>query len=150
MDSLLNYSTLENCLNRIDKLEKNQKKLWGKMSCDQMLNHCKKPLDLAMGNLDVPSVSWPIKILAQLFIKRKLYNNSPWVKNTRTIDVFLVKDHYSFENEKEQLKKSLMAFYKAMKNNLLKPHPYFGYFTQDQWGKVQFKHLDHHLRQFGV
>ncbi|NND11366.1 MAG: DUF1569 domain-containing protein, partial [Flavobacteriaceae bacterium] len=30
------------------------------------------------------------------------------------------------------------------------PHPSFGYYTKDQWGKTQYKHLDHHLRQFGV
>ena len=30
------------------------------------------------------------------------------------------------------------------------PHPAFGYFTREQWGQMQYKHLDHHLRQFGV
>ena len=30
------------------------------------------------------------------------------------------------------------------------PHPIFGAFTHQQWGQLQYKHLDHHLRQFGV
>ncbi|MBL0146112.1 MAG: DUF1569 domain-containing protein [Chitinophagaceae bacterium] len=31
-----------------------------------------------------------------------------------------------------------------------KVHPFFGKFTGDQWGKFMYKHLDHHLQQFGV
>ena len=30
------------------------------------------------------------------------------------------------------------------------PHPVFGSFTPEQWGQMQYKHLDHHLRQFNV
>jgi len=30
------------------------------------------------------------------------------------------------------------------------PHPSFGEFTKEQWGQLEYKHLDHHLRQFGV
>ncbi|MGB5666410.1 MAG: DUF1569 domain-containing protein, partial [Maribacter sp.] len=29
-------------------------------------------------------------------------------------------------------------------------HPLFGEFTVEQWGQMEFKHLDHHLKQFGV
>jgi hypothetical protein len=29
-------------------------------------------------------------------------------------------------------------------------HPMFGKMTADQWGRSMWKHLDHHLRQFGV
>lgn len=30
------------------------------------------------------------------------------------------------------------------------PHPFFGKLTSEQWGKGIYKHLDHHLKQFGV
>jgi hypothetical protein len=30
------------------------------------------------------------------------------------------------------------------------PHPFFGNYTPEQWGVFQWKHIDHHLRQFGV
>jgi hypothetical protein len=29
-------------------------------------------------------------------------------------------------------------------------HPAFGPLTPAQWGALSFRHLDHHLRQFGV
>jgi len=29
-------------------------------------------------------------------------------------------------------------------------HPFFGTLSADEWGKLTWKHIDHHLRQFGV
>ena len=29
-------------------------------------------------------------------------------------------------------------------------HPFFGTLTGKQWGETQYKHVDHHFRQFGV
>ena len=29
-------------------------------------------------------------------------------------------------------------------------HPKFGPLTQSEWGRLAWKHRDHHLRQFGV
>ena len=37
-----------------------------------------------------------------------------------------------------------------LKTEIWNPHPMFGKFTMEQWGKMEYKHLDHHLRQFGV
>ena len=31
-----------------------------------------------------------------------------------------------------------------------KKHPVFGEFTAEQWGKMQYKHLNHHFSQFGI
>ncbi len=30
------------------------------------------------------------------------------------------------------------------------PHPVFGRLSVDDWGRLSWKHLDHHLRQFGL
>ena len=30
------------------------------------------------------------------------------------------------------------------------PHSFFGPLTPDEWAILMYKHLDHHLRQFGV
>ncbi|TPW11975.1 MAG: hypothetical protein FD129_1557, partial [bacterium] len=32
----------------------------------------------------------------------------------------------------------------------LEPHPFFGNLNIDEWGRLSWKHLDHHLRQFGA
>jgi hypothetical protein len=30
------------------------------------------------------------------------------------------------------------------------PHSFFGRLTPEEWAILMYKHLDHHLRQFGV
>jgi hypothetical protein len=30
------------------------------------------------------------------------------------------------------------------------PHAFFGSLTPDEWAILMYKHLDHHLRQFGA
>jgi len=30
------------------------------------------------------------------------------------------------------------------------PHTFFGRMTADEWGILMYKHIDHHLQQFGV
>jgi hypothetical protein len=53
--------------------------------------------------------------------------------------------------EKEALLELVNKFYASGPAGITKfPHPFFGSFTPDQWGKSMYKHLDHHLRQFGV
>lgn len=150
MKSILHISTLNNCLKRIDQLDSKQKPLWGKMSVDQMLIHCKKPLELAVGDLTLPAIPWLVKLFLRLFSKRSFYNNTPWKKNLPTLKEFKVKEHYDVEKAKLELKELLITFHHKNLNNELKSHPYLGVFSQEQWGKVQFKHLDHHLKQFGV
>ena len=31
-----------------------------------------------------------------------------------------------------------------------KKHPVFGFMTKEQWSKSGWKHIDHHLKQFGA
>ena len=44
----------------------------------------------------------------------------------------------------------LIEFESQKKREEWKPHPGFGYFTKQQWGQMQYKHLGHHFRPFGV
>ena len=30
------------------------------------------------------------------------------------------------------------------------PHTFFGHLTADEWARLMYKHIDHHLKQFGV
>jgi hypothetical protein len=63
----------------------------------------------------------------------------------------VVKDERDFEEEKNRLQELINEFYsKGPDKAGLYPHPMFGKFTDTQWGQAMYKHLDHHLRQFGV
>ena len=82
--------------------------------------------------------------------KGMMYNDKPWKQNLPTAKEFIVTNTKEFEKEKTQLISLLEEFNQKNENKALPPHPIFGSFTNEQWGKMQYKHLDHHLRQFGA
>lgn len=149
MKNIFNQLHTEEILNRIDKLSPNSKPQWGKMDVAQMLAHCSSFQDIAMGN-SFPARGW-LGILIGNFVKPIFYNDKPLAQNMSTIPTILIVDEKEFEIEKERLKQKIIIF----QNNgpegcTTHPHPFFGKLASEQWGKGIYKHLDHHLKQFGV
>jgi hypothetical protein len=58
---------------------------------------------------------------------------------------------YDFELAKQELIGKFSRFASegpaAIK---IKKHPFWGNMTEEDWNTLMWKHLDHHLRQFGV
>lgn len=150
MDTLFNTETQQNILNRINNLNEKSQPNWGKMDVAQMLLHCQKPLEVANGNLQLNTkVGFAKKMLLKLF-KNSMYNDKPWQKNLGTVREFKITDAQEFTSQKDKLV-SVVNEFSQLKNKTNWPsHPFFGDFNTDQWGKMQYKHLDHHLTQFGV
>ena len=147
MKSLFEASTYTAVLERLDTLSPDSNPQWGKMNVAQMLHHCQKPFEIAVHEKDF---GLKPNILIKLFFKKSLYNDSPFRKNLPTVKSFKIVDERDFNTEKKELKELVNAFYTLREKENWKPHPVFGSFTTEQWGKLQYKHLDHHLRQFGV
>lgn len=139
----------EEILNRIDKLSPNSKPEWGKMKVAQMLAHCSAFQDIAMGHSS-PARGW-LGILIGNFVKPMFYNDKPVARNMSTISTILIEDEREFEAEKEKLKEKIITFqHNGPEKCTTHPHAFFGTLTPEQWGKGIYKHLDHHLKQFGV
>ena len=84
-------------------------------------------------------------------MKANYYNEKPWGKNVPTLPGLTIKDERIFETEKQQLIALVHKFHQSDSDKMDSfPHPFFGTLTKDQWGKGMYKHLDHHLQQFGV
>jgi hypothetical protein len=150
MKSLFETSGYEDVLSRIEQLDKNASPIWGTMSINQMLKHCQGPLEVGIGKKQLTGNIGFIKKMVFKLFKFTMYNDKPWKPNLPTVSDYVVKDELDFNSEKLALIEIINKFSK-MKNNTNWPeHPYFGTFTTQQWGKLQYKHLDHHLRQFGV
>ncbi|MBI3766493.1 MAG: DUF1569 domain-containing protein [Ignavibacteriales bacterium] len=83
--------------------------------------------------------------------KKKLISDEPWKHNMPTDKSFVVADQRNFEEEKKALIGSVQRFAQGGQNGVSKdPHPFFGSLTAQEWDKLMWNHLDHHLRQFGV
>ena len=148
MKSLFDSNTHQEVLQRIEKLDEHKKPLWGKMNVTQMMKHSQKPLQVANGKL---ALNRPNPIMRFVFklVKSSLYDDKPWKKSLPTAKEFIVKDTEDFQTEKNRLILEINEFEKKSTNLHWPEHPVFGKFTTEQWGKMQYKHLDHHLKQFG-
>lgn len=149
MENLYNKTVYESVLNRVNNLSSSTQRQWGKMNAAQMLAHCKEAFKVPLTEKPMPRM-----LMGYIFgwaIKSKLYNDEPWKKNLPTAPNFRITDNRDFENEKQELLDLLNQFYTLGPGKTgLYPHPMFGKFTSVQWGQAMYKHLDHHLQQFGV
>ena len=149
MLSLFDKNTYTDTINRLNALSPDAKALWGKMNVAQMLAHCKEAFKIPLSDIKPPRMLAGI-IFSWMF-KSKLYNDKPWGKNLPTSPDFKIKGERDFYIEKLKLSELIAKFYSAGPGGVGKfPHPFFGKFTPEQWGKSMYKHLDHHLKQFGV
>jgi len=84
------------------------------------------------------------------WVKQMILSERPFKKGLPTDKSFLITDDRDFNREKNHLTK-LVARFQAEQNRIGKvPHPFFGKMTASEWGTSMYKHLDHHLQQFGV
>ena len=149
MKSLFDTSAYNEIQERVDLLSENSQPQWGKMNVAQMLSHCKNPLAVALGKKSLKKPNLFMRLLYKSF-KSAMYNDTPWKKNLATPKEYKVDSPKVFQTEKSELKELLAAFYEQRSRGEWDPHPSFGHFTHDQWGQLQYKHMDHHLRQFDV
>lgn len=149
IQSIYDKSSYDEIINRIHKLSPVSEKLWGTMNVAQMLAHCKTGMEVALGEKKVKRIFIGY-ILGPLF-KSSFYNEKPFQKNIATAELFKMSGQFNFEAEKESLIKKILQFSEGGPSKCTAaPHGFFGHLTPEQWGIGMYKHLDHHLRQFGV
>lgn len=149
MKNLFDIETYKEITDRINKLTPQTEKKWGKMDVAQMMAHCLEAFKVPVSEKELPRMF--IGRLIGWMMKSKLYNESPWKKSLPTAPNFIIKDTRDFEVEKKKLLSIVEVFYTKNTTGIGdKIHPLFGKLTAEQWGKSMYKHLNHHLEQFGV
>ena len=148
MKSLLDKHVREELFARITLLNDNTNPQWGKMNVYQMLWHCTKWDDMMLGRMKVKQM-----FLGRLFGKRALKNvlkdEAMLGRNAPTAAELLMKDRAGdIAMQKAALIKGISEYeYYDFAHSI---HPFFGAMTREEVGRFAYKHLDHHLRQFGV
>jgi len=146
MKSLFETEAFDEVQSRLQQLTPEAQRIWGKMSVAQMLWHCQFPLKLAIKNEDKGVKG---NAIVRWLFKKSMYSDKPWRKNLPTAPGLKATEEKDFSVEFEKLQQLVQEFHKVKDREEWSPHPLFGTFTPKQWGQMQYKHLDHHLRQFG-
>jgi hypothetical protein len=136
-------------LERIERLKPDSPAQWGKMNSAQMLAHCNASFETAMGK---KVFKWTLigRILGTL-MKRRILGEKQFDRNSPTDKSYIFPGNVGFAAEKEKIISSVRKFSEGGPAVCtVHPHPFFGKFTPAQWAVFEWKHLDHHLRQFGV
>jgi hypothetical protein len=148
MNNLFEPAIAVAILSRLQKIHADTKPLWGKMNAAQMMAHCQAPFEVYFGNLKLKRGL--IGILFGGIAKKKLSSEKPWKRNLPTAKEFIVTDDKNFEEERNKLIELINRFNTQNSRDSVFIHPFFGKMTADEWGLLGYKHLDHHLQQFGV
>lgn len=137
-------------IDRINLLKPNTTSDWGKMSVSQMLAHCNVTYEMVFDTKhSKPNIF--LRIMMQAFVKKIVVSDVPYKKNSQTAPAFKIEDSRDFENEKSRLIKFIEQTQELGKANFdQKESLSFGKLTGDEWNNMFYKHLDHHLNQFGV
>jgi hypothetical protein len=135
---------------RVQHLRPDSERQWGTMTAAQAVAHCAGGLELALGDQRPPrlligrAIGWAIKPLA-------LGDDAPMRRNSPTVPAIQMKDSRDLEVERPRLLALIDRFAAAgAAGCTAHPHSFFGRLTPDEWAVLMYKHLDHHLRQFGA
>ncbi|MEO6802748.1 MAG: hypothetical protein ABI197_05825 [Granulicella sp.] len=85
------------------------------------------------------------------FVKfHALRDDDPMIRNSRTVPGFAITDDRNLTSERQGSTGLSTARQQTDRRSVRIIRRFFGNLTHEQWGILMYKHLDHHLRQFGV
>ncbi|MCK0145045.1 DUF1569 domain-containing protein [Arenibacter sp. F26102] len=150
MENIFNKKVVDKVIGRINKLNSKSNGLWGKMTVAQMLAHCNVPYEMVYTDKH-PKPNGIMKFMLKLFVKQPVVNDKPYKKNSRTAPAFLITDERDFEIEKKRLIDHLTKTQELGEDYFHNKESHsFGPLTKTEWNNLFYKHLNHHLEQFGV
>ena len=149
MKTIFDTETRDELFERLGRLSPQSERQWGKMAPSQMMEHVARALDMAMGKKPMKQIFLG-KVLSRFF-KKEFLGEKPFKPNRPTGPDFRIKDEPEFEATRARLSRQMNEFHDLGESGLDgNVHGFFGPLTGKQWGETQYKHLDHHFRQFGV
>ena len=146
--NLFEHSAVQEVLARLNTINANTPANWGKMNAAQMVAHCQATFQAYFGEIKMKRA-----LIGRFFgkiAKRKLLSPKPWSRNLPTAREFKISNERNFEKERQKLIGYINRFVNEGYTITATKHPFFGEMSSQEWATLAYKHLDHHLRQFGA
>jgi hypothetical protein len=149
MTSLADKSVLDECLNRLARLEPSGRARWGRMTAHQMVCHLFDSFGVAAGVKSASPATGPFQrtVLKWIALRTPLawpqgVPTRPEIEQGRggTPPSDWVRDC-------EKLRDEIVTFSARRTFGI---HPIFGKMSWSDWLVWGYRHVDHHFRQFGV
>jgi hypothetical protein len=150
MKNLFEATTADEVKSRTMRLRRDSERQWGKMNAAQALAHCAASMEMAVGDRLPPQMLLG-RIIGGIVKPMALGNDEPMRRNSPTVPSLVVSDERELEAERTRLCGLIDRFVAAGPEGCTThPHSFFGRLNPQEWAILMYKHLDHHLRQFGA
>jgi hypothetical protein len=147
---LFDAPTADEIRSRIARLAPDSPRQWGTMNPAQMVAHCAEFMRIATGEIHPPRMLLG-RLIGPIVRRVALRDERPSPRNMPTVPGFAIADEREFSSERNRLAMLVDRFVSGGANACTTtPHSFFGRLTPEQWSALMYKHLDHHLRQFGA
>ena len=153
MMNLFDSAVAEDLKKRILRVNPESERQWGSMTLSQTLAHCTSGVQMAMGTVNPKRASFPASLIGPLIKPLVLGDDKPMRRNSPSSPELFPPDptQCNFERERSELIAAVDTFVsRGAPGCSQHPHPFFGRLKPQEWAILMYKHLDHHLRQFGA
>ena len=148
MGSILNKSDRAAISSRVRSLSDSSTASWGRMNVTGMLEHLRLSALMAVGDLTVASKNK--RILQAFPLKHLILYVLPFPKGAPTAPELQAGAAASLEEERAAVLELLDRIGAGPREGAGPAHPLFGPLSWREWGAATYKHVDHHLKQFGA
>jgi hypothetical protein len=133
---------------RVARLTPDRTRQWGRMSAQQMVCHLSESVKMAIGELHVAPKHVPIRYPP---LKQLIVYLAPFPKNVPTApELTIAATPRAWTDDLAILQQLIDRFTARPPDAEWPEHPVFGRLSRRAWGVLAYRHIDHHLRQFGV
>lgn len=150
MKDVFSKEVTDEVIARINKLTAETQPEWGKMSVGQMLAHCSVAYEYVFDNTYKKPKGLK-KFIMVKFIKPMIVSEKGYKQNGPTSPDFKMTTPKEFETEKKRLIDYIERTQALGGDHFHNTESHaFGVLTKEEWNRMFYKHLNHHLTQFGV
>ncbi len=149
--NVFDKAVADEIISRINLLSIESKPKWGKMDVARMLVHCNVTYTTTFTPEEFKKPNFLMKFMLKSFVKKTVVGEKMYKPNGPTSPIFIIANERDFEKEKALLIANIQkvqnlgsAYFEGKENYS------FGILTSKEWNNMFYKHLEHHLTQFGV
>ena len=151
MKSLYDVALANEVVQRVQRLRVDSERQWGKMTVAQAVAHCGSGLEMALGEMRSARAPLIGRLMGSALKPFILGNDGPFRRNSPTLRELTIRDDRDLDVERARLCSLINKFASGGTSACTThPHPLLGPLAPQEWAGLMYKHLDHHLRQFGV
>ncbi len=150
MKSFYDNECVADVKGRLQQLQPNNPRLWGKMNAPQAVAHCAAAMEWALGEKR-PRRLFVGRVIGHFIKPLVMRDDEPMRRNSPTTPELIIGEERDLANERERLCSQIDRFAAGGPAVCTTaPHPFFGRLTPEEWAILMYKHVDHHLRQFSA